>query len=291
MNQVYGQRNTMKTGLVPLVLGLICVLVVPAVGFGDESPVFQKLGDAFRREIRPILDQHCMKCHAADVQEGTLDLEQFATLEDVRRSTKTWLKVAEMLDNGEMPPKKAPQPSPERRQRLRGWVADYLKAEALASAGDPGPVVLRRLGNAEYTYTLLDLTGVDLAARPRVSGRWRRRRGIHQHRQCARDVAGLALEVPRRRQEDRRPCRALARRHPVFTGRHQARLDGRGAGADPELLRPVYRLGRRHAGELARHRLRHQPGGPAAAGKIPGRDDPRARGPGLGREERRGCRA
>ncbi|HLN07723.1 MAG TPA: DUF1587 domain-containing protein, partial [Xanthobacteraceae bacterium] len=67
-----------------------------------------------------------------------------------------------MLDNGEMPPKKAPQPSAQRRKRLRGWVADYLRAEALASAGDPGPVVLRRLSNAEYTYTLLDLTGVDL---------------------------------------------------------------------------------------------------------------------------------
>src|SRR5437870_13694870 len=32
---------------------------------------------------------------------------------------------------------------------------------ALAHAGDPGPVVLRRLSNAEYTYTLRDLTGVD----------------------------------------------------------------------------------------------------------------------------------
>ena len=48
------------------------------------------------------------------------------------------------------------------RKRLRGWVADYLHAEALASAGDPGPVLLRRLNNAEYTYTMLDLTGVDL---------------------------------------------------------------------------------------------------------------------------------
>jgi hypothetical protein len=146
----------------PFILGLFCLLVVPAVCFGDEPPVFQKLGETFGREIRPILDQHCMKCHAADVQEGTLDLEQFAKLDDVRRSTTTWLKVAEMLDNGEMPPKKAPQPKPELRARLRGWVADYLKAEAIASAGDPGPVVLRRLGNAEYTYTLLDLTGVDL---------------------------------------------------------------------------------------------------------------------------------
>src|SRR6476469_1183934 len=33
---------------------------------------------------------------------------------------------------------------------------------ALAGAGDPGPVVLRRLSNAEYTYTIRDLTGVDL---------------------------------------------------------------------------------------------------------------------------------
>src|SRR5262249_37854510 len=27
--------------------------------------------------------------------------------------------------------------------------------------GDPGPVVLRRLSNAEYTYTVQDLTGLD----------------------------------------------------------------------------------------------------------------------------------
>ena len=32
---------------------------------------------------------------------------------------------------------------------------------ALASAGDPGPVVLRRLSNVEYTYTIRDLTGVE----------------------------------------------------------------------------------------------------------------------------------
>jgi Protein of unknown function (DUF1592)/Protein of unknown function (DUF1588)/Protein of unknown function (DUF1587)/Protein of unknown function (DUF1585)/Protein of unknown function (DUF1595)/Planctomycete cytochrome C len=162
MSQVFGQRATIKTGLALFILGAVSLLEAPTACLGDESPAFQKLGDAFRREIRPILDQHCMKCHAADVQEGTLDLEQFATLDDVRRSTTTWVKVAEMLDNGEMPPKKAPQPVPERRKRLRGWVADYLKAEARASAGDPGPVVLRRLGNAEYTYTLMDLIGVDL---------------------------------------------------------------------------------------------------------------------------------
>ncbi len=128
----------------------------------DEPVSFQKLGAEFLSEVRPILNESCMKCHSTEEQKGTLDLEQFEKIDDVRRSTRTWLKVAEMLDNGEMPPKDAPQPTAPRRKRLRGWVADYLRAESLASAGDPGPVVLRRLSNAEYTYTLLDLIGVDL---------------------------------------------------------------------------------------------------------------------------------
>ncbi len=142
--------------------GVVFLLALAAPSSADEPVSFQKLGAEFSSEIRPILNESCMKCHSTDEQKGTLDLEQFEKIEDVRRSTRTWLKVAEMLDNGEMPPKDAPQPSAVRRKRLRGWIADYARAEAIASAGDPGPVVLRRLSNAEYTYTLLDLIGVDL---------------------------------------------------------------------------------------------------------------------------------
>ena len=108
------------------------------------------------------MQQFCLGCHSTALRTGELDLERFATLAEVRRGTKAWLKVAEMLDNGEMPPESARQPAPEQRKELRGWVERYLHAEALANAGDPGPVVLRRLNNAEYTYTIRDLTGVDL---------------------------------------------------------------------------------------------------------------------------------
>src|SRR5262249_30816756 len=79
-----------------------------------------------------------------------------------RRGYRTWQKVLEMLDSGQMPPQEAKQPGDEDRTRLRTWVRAYLKVEARASAGDPGPVVLRRLNNAQYTYTLRDLTGVEL---------------------------------------------------------------------------------------------------------------------------------
>ncbi|HEV3302876.1 MAG TPA: DUF1592 domain-containing protein [Planctomycetaceae bacterium] len=123
---------------------------------------FDAIGSEYAREIRPLMSQFCLNCHSTAKHKGDLDLERFSKLDDVRRGTKVWLKVAEMLDNGEMPPEKSRRPSAEQRKRLRGWVERYLHAEALANAGDPGPVVLRRLSNAEYTYTIRDLTGVDL---------------------------------------------------------------------------------------------------------------------------------
>ena len=126
------------------------------------SDVFRELGEEYRDRIRPMTQRYCLSCHSTEKQVGELDLEQFATLSEVRRGTKSWLKVIEMLDNGEMPPEFARQPAPGQRRQLRDWVDRYLQAESLANAGDPGPVVLRRLNNAEYTYTIRDLTGIDL---------------------------------------------------------------------------------------------------------------------------------
>lgn len=123
---------------------------------------FAGLSEEYAEKTQPLMKQVCLTCHSTAKQEGELDLEQFATLAKVRRGTKVWLKVAEMLDNGEMPPRDAKQPTAEQRRQLRGWIERYLQAEALANAGDPGPVMLRRLSNAEYTYTIRDLTGVPL---------------------------------------------------------------------------------------------------------------------------------
>jgi hypothetical protein len=123
---------------------------------------FDALGGEYAKSITPVMKKYCLECHATDVQEGDLDLERFVALSDVRRAVKTWLKVAEMLDNGEMPPKKGRRLPMEDRKLLRGWIDRFLKAEAHATAGDPGPVVVRRLSNAEYTYTVQDLTGIDL---------------------------------------------------------------------------------------------------------------------------------
>jgi len=133
----------------------VCVIAVLAAsssnGFAAEP---------FEQSIRPLLRDYCVTCHSTEKQEGELDLERFATLAQVSQQPDVWEHVQEQISLGEMPPKDAKQLSAEQKQQLESWVRTTLNEIALANAGDPGPVVLRRLSNHEYTYTLRDLTGV-----------------------------------------------------------------------------------------------------------------------------------
>ena len=112
-------------------------------------------------EVRPLLATYCLECHTGEAAESSVDLAAFASLDDARRAPQTFQRVARVLAAGDMPPRDAAQPTAAERALLAGWLESFLAAEAAAHAGDPGPVVLRRLSNAEYTYTVRDLTGVD----------------------------------------------------------------------------------------------------------------------------------
>jgi mono/diheme cytochrome c family protein len=116
--------------------------------------------DSFE-QIRPLLKDYCITCHSTEKQEGELDLERFSSLASVMKDADVWERVQEQLALGEMPPKEAKQPSAVQKKQLADWVRTTLHDMALASAGDPGPVVMRRLSNHEYTYSLRDLTGVE----------------------------------------------------------------------------------------------------------------------------------
>src|SRR5207249_717382 len=74
-----------------------------------------------------------------------------------------WERVGQRLHAQEMPPEDAPrQPKPEERAAVVAWLRDLRAREAERNAGDPGLVLARRLSNAEYDYTIRDLTGVDI---------------------------------------------------------------------------------------------------------------------------------
>src|SRR5882762_6390479 len=121
------------------------------------------LGRGFVKEIRPFLESYCLTCHDSETRKAQLDLSAFATVDDVVRDCAHWELVLERLRDGEMPPKKAKeQPSAEARKSVIAWIEKFREREAQRTAGDPGPVLARRLSNSEYDYTIRDLTGVDI---------------------------------------------------------------------------------------------------------------------------------
>jgi hypothetical protein len=111
----------------------------------------------FGQEEKAFLKQYCLSCHSTAKQMGEVDLER---LSGAAEHARVWQQVAEQLRLGEMPPKGMPRPKPEEVARMQAWIETSLLETARLQAGDPGPVVLRRLNNAEYTFTLRDLTGV-----------------------------------------------------------------------------------------------------------------------------------
>ncbi|WP_165698723.1 DUF1592 domain-containing protein [Bremerella volcania] len=144
------------------VIAVLLALVSLRDAYGQSPQTFSLLADEYQQQIHPLLKTYCIDCHSTAEKQGELDLERFASLADIRRDPAKWQSVRQMLTTGEMPPEDSDQPSKPQHELLARWIDRYLNAEAQAHAGDPGPVVLRRLNNAEYTYTVQDLTGVPL---------------------------------------------------------------------------------------------------------------------------------
>lgn len=117
-------------------------------------------GSDFPTQIRPLLDRYCSDCHQGEGAEAEWDLEQFPTVQEVRQALPRWVRVQQLIRSRQMPPVDAEQPAQEDRDILEQWLDRFLLAEASRYADDPGPVLLRRLSNAEYNYSIQDLTGV-----------------------------------------------------------------------------------------------------------------------------------
>jgi len=103
-----------------------------------------------------------MGCHGTSAPAAQLDMRPYSSMAAVVGDFGRWRLMSGRLAAVEMPPKVAPQPSPELRRQVITWIQAVGSAEARRHAGDPGPVLARRLSSAEYNNTIRDLTGVDI---------------------------------------------------------------------------------------------------------------------------------
>ena len=129
----------------------------------SAEPTGDELSHRFVESIKPFLKSHCLACHGEERQEAKLDLSVYTSLADVSNAHQTWEIVLQRLVAREMPPEEAKrQPDAAQRAAAIEWIRALRRHDANRNAGDPGPVLARRLSNAEYNYTIRDLTGVDI---------------------------------------------------------------------------------------------------------------------------------
>ena len=141
-------------------LGVLMVWVCTA---GAADRVERELERDFAEKVHPFLETYCFSCHGETKQKGKLDLRLYSTRESVAKGYRQWEIVLERLKSREMPPEEARQhPMVQERQRVIDWIQAMRKHEAQRNARDPGPVLARRLSNAEFDYTVRDLTCVDI---------------------------------------------------------------------------------------------------------------------------------
>ncbi len=116
----------------------------------------------FEQTVRPFVGKYCVACHSGKMAPAQFDLKSYTNMAMVTEDFARWALLAERLKNHEMPPKPMPPPPAGEAQQIIDWVAAVRAAEIKKAAGDPGVVLARRLSNAEFDYTIRDLTGQDM---------------------------------------------------------------------------------------------------------------------------------
>jgi Protein of unknown function (DUF1587) len=136
---------------------ILAIAVIPAAGTATPA-----LDRQFEQIVRPFVTKYCIGCHSGQMPAAQFDLKDYTTMKMVIRDYPRWALVLEKLAAKEMPPKPVPPPPAEASQHVIDWIQAVRAEEVRKNAGDPGPVLARRLSNAEYNYTVRDLTGQDM---------------------------------------------------------------------------------------------------------------------------------
>jgi mono/diheme cytochrome c family protein len=117
---------------------------------------------AFKNQIGPTLKTTCLTCHGPDKQKGQFRVDTLDPDLLNGGDVGKWLKVFDVVSNGEMPPEndKNIHLDAEPRRTLTTWLEAELQKASRAGRSELGATSFRRMTRYEYNYALQDLTGL-----------------------------------------------------------------------------------------------------------------------------------
>src|SRR5262249_46610085 len=146
-------------------IALVLLTVVAALSVAGNTgavSVLETVQGIDQSAAAGIFRPYCFQCPGLAAPKGGGRLERLTAQGLVDENFRQWEKVAAALEQKAMPPKFMPQPSDAERAQAIAWVRAELSAYAKKHDGDPGEASVRRLTSGEYSYTIKDLTGLDM---------------------------------------------------------------------------------------------------------------------------------
>src|SRR3954471_22585770 len=97
-------RSFQKSNRTPALVGLLqCCMRGLALGLVAGTPILgSELPAAaeFRKNIQPILEEHCADCHADGAKKGGVAFDEFKTDEAVLEARDLWVHALKNVRNG-----------------------------------------------------------------------------------------------------------------------------------------------------------------------------------------------
>jgi hypothetical protein len=115
-----------------------------------EAPAF---------EVKDFINQYCYPCHGGDKVKGKVDFSFLDSEDAFEAHFELWETAAALIDEVEMPPEDAQQPTDEERASFAQW---YQEKFVNSVEAHPGFFKPRRFSAEEYRNTIRTLFGFDL---------------------------------------------------------------------------------------------------------------------------------
>lgn len=142
--------------------GLRTLLAILAAGCVSGGAAAQ----SFESDVAPLVETSCLACHG-ERTVTPLNLARLGFDLADRETFRTWERIYERVERGEMPPADAPRPDAAVVETaLAGLKRSLGDANLAARGGVRTP--LQRLTRLEYTYTIQDLLLLDAEVASRV---------------------------------------------------------------------------------------------------------------------------
>ena len=110
-------------------------------------------------DVKGFIGQYCYSCHGGDKVKGQVDFSILETDDAFEAHFELWETAAALINDREMPPEDAEQPTDEDRVLFAQWYQDKFVNSLEAHPGFFRP---RRFSAEEYRNTLQTLFGFDL---------------------------------------------------------------------------------------------------------------------------------